>query len=82
MLGNLGGQELLLLFIVILLFFGAKRLPQLSRSLGASMNSFKKGLKEGSVEDDPQKALTENDKETTPKQIAENTQEPKEEIHS
>ncbi len=50
MLGGLGGPELLLILAVILLLFGAKRLPQLANALGSSVGSFKKGLKEGSTE--------------------------------
>ena len=36
---NLGTGELVLIFLVILLLFGAKRLPELARGLGKSMNS-------------------------------------------
>ncbi|MBN2163502.1 MAG: twin-arginine translocase TatA/TatE family subunit [Pontiellaceae bacterium] len=46
-----GGQEVLLIFLVILLLFGAKKLPELSRSLGKSLGEFKKGQREGSEPD-------------------------------
>ena len=39
-----GWSELLIIFLVILLFFGGKRLPGLARSLGSGINEFKKGL--------------------------------------
>lgn len=39
--------EIVLLLIAILLLFGANRLPGLARSLGASLNEFKKGMREG-----------------------------------
>ncbi|MEI6890919.1 MAG: twin-arginine translocase TatA/TatE family subunit [Pontiella sp.] len=41
-----GGPEVLVVLFVVLLLFGAKKLPELSRSLGRSLGEFKKG-KEG-----------------------------------
>ncbi len=41
--GMPGGSEMLLVLFVILLLFGAKKLPELSRSLGRSLGEFKKG---------------------------------------
>ncbi len=52
---NLSGWELILIFSVILLFFGAKRLPELSESLGRSLRRFKKATSE--VEDEVKSAL-------------------------
>ena len=46
-IGIPGGQELLIILFVILLLFGAKKLPELSRSLGRSLSEFKKGQREG-----------------------------------
>jgi sec-independent protein translocase protein TatA len=45
---SLGGGELLILLAIILLFFGAKRVPQLGRSLGKSMREFRKAAAEDS----------------------------------
>ncbi len=46
---TLGLGEILVIVAVVLLLFGAKRLPEIARSLGRSSNEFKKGLKEGST---------------------------------
>ena len=45
-LAALGWQEILLFGLVLLLFFGARKLPELARSLGSSMNEFKKGMRD------------------------------------
>jgi sec-independent protein translocase protein TatA len=42
----LGGPEMILIFLVILLLFGAKKLPQLARGVGKSMGEFKKAKDE------------------------------------
>ncbi len=42
-----GGPELLIVLVVVMLLFGAKRLPQLARSMGQAGKEFKSGLKEG-----------------------------------
>ena len=44
---GLGMGELVILLVVVLLLFGGKKLPQLGRALGSSINQFKDGLKEG-----------------------------------
>ena len=43
---NLGTGEIILIVVVILLLFGAKRLPELAKSVGKSVKSFKSGLNE------------------------------------
>lgn len=43
-LQNLGGGEWLVILVLGLLLFGAKRLPELARSLGKSVNELKRGL--------------------------------------
>lgn len=45
-MGSFGWQELLIIFVILLLLFGATRLPALSKSLGQSIRGFKKGLNE------------------------------------
>ena len=39
-----GYQELLLILVIVLILFGAQRLPDLARSLGSSVKEFKKGV--------------------------------------
>ncbi len=51
---NLGAPELLILLVVVLLLFGATRLPKLARSMGEASREFKKGVSEGSPEEQPQ----------------------------
>ena len=53
---SLGPGELILILAVVLLLFGAKRLPEMARSLGRSSKEFKKGLKEGGVADEEEEA--------------------------
>lgn len=50
---NLGYGELLLVAAVAILLFGAKRIPELAKSLGGAVNAFKSGLKEGSADEKP-----------------------------
>ncbi len=49
---NLGGSELLIILAIVLLLFGATRLPKLGRGLGQSIRGFKQGLNE----DEPDEA--------------------------
>lgn len=43
---GLGMGELLVVLLIVVLFFGGRKLPQLGQSLGESIKNFKKGLKE------------------------------------
>lgn len=56
MFGNIGMTELLVIFIVVLLLFGPKKIPELARGLGRGLQEFKKAAedvkRELSVEDD------------------------------
>lgn len=48
---GLGYQELLIILVIVLVLFGANRLPELARSLGSSVKEFKKGVNEANKED-------------------------------
>ena len=49
---SLGAPELIVVLIIVMLIFGASRLPKLARSLGESSREFKKGMSEGAREED------------------------------
>jgi sec-independent protein translocase protein TatA len=46
MFGGIGAQEILLILLVLLLLFGARKIPEIARGLGKSVSEFKKGLRE------------------------------------
>ena len=47
---NLGPQELFWLFLIVLFIFGAKRIPEIGRSIGKGIQEFKRGMKEVETE--------------------------------
>jgi sec-independent protein translocase protein TatA len=49
-MGNLGATEIILIVAVLLIFFGAKKIPELAQGLGKGIREFKKAVKE--TEDD------------------------------
>ncbi|MET0261316.1 MAG: twin-arginine translocase TatA/TatE family subunit [Rariglobus sp.] len=54
---GLGGGEMILIFFIILILFGGKRLPELARGLGKSVREFKKAT--SGVEDEIKRAMEE-----------------------
>lgn len=58
MLGGLSIWELLLVFLIFLLFFGAKRLPEIGKSLGEGIREFKDSVQEIGDDDDRREQLT------------------------
>jgi sec-independent protein translocase protein TatA len=63
----MGGTELLIILAIILLFFGAKRVPQLGRSLGQSIREFRKGVSEDpDRKEDRAQQLHDEDREKPP----------------
>jgi len=61
--GNLFGPDTLVIFLIILVFFGAKKLPELARSLGQAMREFSK------AKDDFEREITRPPEPEKPKQI-------------
>lgn len=45
-MGRIGIPELLIIFVIIMVIFGANRLPQLGRGIGSAIRNFKDGLKD------------------------------------
>lgn len=54
-LGALGPTQIILIVAVILLFFGAKKIPELMRGLGSGIKEFKNATREDSSEKDEKK---------------------------
>ncbi|HEY7192109.1 MAG TPA: twin-arginine translocase TatA/TatE family subunit [Gemmatimonadales bacterium] len=46
MFGNLGFTEIAILLLILVLFFGAKRIPEIGASIGKGIKEFKQGLKD------------------------------------
>lgn len=54
---GLGTQEIILILLVVLIFFGAKKIPELARGLGKGVSEFKKGMND--VQNELNKEITE-----------------------
>lgn len=50
---RLGMPELLVILVIVIVIFGASRLPQLGRGIGEGIKNLKKGLREGADEGNP-----------------------------
>ena len=57
---ELGGQEILIIALIVLLLFGGSKIPELMRGMGKGVKSFKEGMKEV---DDVKKDITDQVKE-------------------
>ncbi len=55
MFGNIGTGEILLIILFILIFFGAKKIPELAQGLGKGIREFRKAARE--VQDDVEKEV-------------------------
>ena len=53
---NLGGGEIFLIMMVVLLFFGSKRIPELAKGLGKGMREFKDAM--GGIENEVRKTAS------------------------
>jgi sec-independent protein translocase protein TatA len=64
---SVGWPELLLILAALLLLFGARKLPEIARSLGKSSKEFKAGMREGATDDqtpEPDTATSDQTKNT------------------
>jgi sec-independent protein translocase protein TatA len=59
-LGNIGATEIILIALVVLLFFGGKKIPELMKGLGKGVKSFKEGVNgiEKDLKAEPEKKET------------------------
>ena len=57
---NMGGYEILLILLVILIFFGAKKIPELARGLGRGIREFKDATNE--IKDELENGVNDNPK--------------------
>jgi sec-independent protein translocase protein TatA len=57
---GLGWQEILLIIVIILLLFGAKRIPEVMRSIGRGVRELKQGMKEIDSDEPPKEKKDEH----------------------
>ena len=79
-IGGLGGPEIAVIFVIVLLLFGAKKIPELARGLGKSMGEFKRARDE--FEDEIKIAEMEVSTETKAQEAKHKEQAQKKEEHS
>jgi sec-independent protein translocase protein TatA len=65
MFGNIGGSELFLILLVILVFFGAKKLPELAKGLGQGIREFRKAARD--VQEEVEKEVKKIDEKSDTK---------------
>ena len=53
MFGSLGLPELLIILFIVVLIFGANRLPGLAKGMGSAVKNFKDGMKDGETPENP-----------------------------
>ena len=76
MLGNLSGSEILILMLIVLLVFGANRLPEAGKAVGKGLREFKRALSdaENSIQrlpPPPSKEEEERPRDAKPKRLVE-----------
>jgi len=65
-LPSVGGLELIIILLIVLLFFGASRLPQMGRSLGHGIKEFRKGISGSAQEEDDEEVPDHRKEEEKP----------------
>ncbi|PLY14464.1 Sec-independent protein translocase subunit TatA/TatB [Sulfurimonas xiamenensis] len=79
-MGMPGGQELLIILAIVVLLFGAKKIPELAKGLGKGIKNFKAEMKNDDEEEEIKTASAEtpkkveSEKETTSKEAPKTTE--------
>ena len=60
-IGKVGVTELLVIMLIVLVVFGPTQLPKLSKTLGKTISSFKKGMEDELSKDDKEESKTEKE---------------------
>ena len=63
---NLGPMELIIILVIVIVLFGASRLPQIGKGIGEGIKNFKKGMKAVDEDDEPQQRLAEKSGSSNP----------------
>lgn len=66
-----GGAEIIGLLVIVILLFGAKKLPELGASVGKTIKNFKRGIEEGKEEPDPDELKAREREERAERELAE-----------
>lgn len=60
-MGSLGMPELLMLLVIVLVFFGARKIPALAKGFGQGIKEFKEAIKPSNLDSDKDKDATKSD---------------------
>jgi sec-independent protein translocase protein TatA len=69
MFGNLGFTEIAILLLILVLFFGAKRIPEIGASIGKGIKEFKRGLKDVEASEPPPPVVPPPSSSEAPKRL-------------
>ena len=69
MLGGLGPTELIIIFLIVLVLFGARRIPDIAKGLGKGIRDFKSALQEDSDDNSRSESKTESQQSETTKNV-------------
>ena len=58
-LGIIGGPEIIVILLLVLVLFGGKKIPELMKGLGKGVKSFKDGMKDVNIDDEKEEAKKE-----------------------
>jgi len=64
-LGGIGMQEILVVLLIVLLFYGGRKVPEMMRGLGQGVKAFKDGMNESPKEESKEEHKEETQKEST-----------------